>query len=440
MDSVTSLGFHIPELLMPAHGIHLETWCVVACDQYSAEPEYWQEVMKYVDGQASTLQAIYPEAFLGAIDHHQRIINIHHTMNRWLNDGTLKPLSDGLMTVERTMPDGNIRRGILLALDLEYYDYQRESTSLIRPTEGTIVDRLPPRVLIREKAPVEFPHIMVLIDDPDQQVIEPLFGMPNTPKYATPLMMQGGHVSGRIVDRDLALSHLNVTLGNLLHKAKASSPQRPLYAVGDGNHSLAAAKSIWESHKAAHPDSLNNNLALRYAMVEVVNLHDRGLDFKAIHRLIQGMNAHELLTQLQNWCTTQSIQLHHKTLSGLEGAIAWVEEDDGSSLRFVMMDQSVTIAFAVHESAYRLSVELLQSFLDHLTNHRAIDVEYIHGDATLYTLSQKTGHSGILLPALSRHHLFPAISQHGPLPRKAFSMGEAHEKRYYLEGRSLAIV
>ncbi|MEY2701273.1 MAG: hypothetical protein RIQ52_2028, partial [Pseudomonadota bacterium] len=427
------LGFRLPELLLPSSAVSLETWPVVACDQFSAEPDYWHKVALLVDTGPSTLQAIYPEAFLGAEDREQRIRTIHTTMHQWLTEGILQPQSDGLMTVARTLPDGRIRKGILLALDLEHYDYRLDSSSLIRPTEGTIVERLPARVSIREQAPVEFPHIMVLIDDPEQSVIEPLFGMESTGIYDTPLMLQGGSLRGRQVSCELATPHLMTSLDTLLQKARAASPARPLYAVGDGNHSLAAARVLWESIKATLSGN-NEEHPARYAMVELVNLHDEGLDFKAIHRLIQGMDAEALIAALQIWGEAQPITISRKILTSLDEATNWVEPHEDDALRFVVIDQKQITAFAMHGSVCRLAIELVQMFLDQMATDRAIEIEYIHGDATLYTLSQKEGHSGILLPALSRHHLFPAISQHGPLPRKAFSMGEAHEKRYYMEG------
>ena len=431
------LGFRLPELLLPSSTVSRETWPVVAWDQFSAEPDYWHEVGRKVGTGTSTLQAIYPEAFLGAEDKEQRIRAIHTTMHQWLAEGILQPQPDGLMTVARTLPDGRVRRGILLALDLEHYDYQPGSCSLIRPTEGTIVERLPARVSIREQAPVEFPHIMVLIDDPEQSVIEPLFGMESTGIYNTPLMLQGGHLHGRCVSGELALPHLQTALEALLLQAHAAAPSRPLYAVGDGNHSLAAAKALWESIKPTLSGSDAEHPA-RYAMVELVNLHDEGLDFKAIHRLIQDMDAEALIAALQVWGTAQGITIHREPLTSLDEATNWVERHEDDALRFVVIDQKQITAFAMHGSVCRLAIELVQMFLDQMTIDRAIEIEYIHGDETLYTLSQKEGHSGILLPALSRHHLFPAISQHGPLPRKAFSMGEAHEKRYYMEGRRIA--
>lgn len=445
MKRYQKAGCAVADVLLPREGVDLKKWAVVACDQFTSQPEYWKSVDDIVGDAPSTLRLIYPEVFLGEDDGSSRIHAIRATMQEYLDEEILEA-KEGLIYLERETGDG-IRRGVILALDLEQYDYSKGSTSLVRATEGTIVERLPPRMKIREGAPLEFPHIMVLIDDPTDQVIGPLAagkeGM--TQVYDFELMLESGHLSGWCVeDPELETSTMEALarLGEREVFEKRYSLEGKdypvlLYAMGDGNHSLATAKAIWEKVKseADDPDSVMDNPA-RYALVELVNVHDESLVFEPIHRvLFQIAEGKDLRGELR---THFEDRIELRDVETLEEMTSFVDSHSGSSHAFGMVTQEAYTVITVRDPAANLAVGTLQSFLDgFMQGSGAKELDYVHETAPVASLGQQSGNAGFYLPGMSKQELFESVILDGALPRKTFSMGESKDKRFYFEGRRL---
>ena len=429
--------FRMPSILLPRTGIDLSKWAVVACDQYTSEPDYWREAERIVGDAPSTLHLIFPEVYLGRPDAPARIARIQDTMRRYVAEGTFVA-REGPIYVERTIGD-RVRRGLMLELDLEQYDYRPDSTSAIRPTEGTIVERIAPRLEVRRGAELELPHILVLIDDPSRTVIEPLGAERDAlaPLYATGLMQGGGHVAGYAVDAaraERAAKALRALAAPRAFSERYGVPVNTppmLFAVGDGNHSLATAKACWESVKpAVAPDHPS-----RYALVEVENIHDPALDFAPIHRLLFGVTAdlrHALAEAFGARFTCTDVPSAAAMRERVQNAPPGrhVVGLVGPGARYGVVE--------VAEPASTLPVGTFQPFLDRfLGRGGAREVDYVHGDDTLERLATGAGCAGLHLPAMSKSDLLRMVVREGPLPRKTFSMGEAREKRYYVEARRI---
>lgn len=432
--------FRVPRTCLPQAGVDLARWAVVACDQYTSEPDYWQAVANLVGNAPSTLHLTFPEVYLGAADAPERIARIQATMRSYLAQGLLQE-REGAVYVERTVA-GRTRRGLLLELDLEHYDYGAASTSLIRPTEGTIVARLAPRIEVRRGAELELPHILVLIDDPGRTVIEPLAAVRATlpPLYQTPLMQGGGDLAGWAVP-EAAMQQAAAALRALgtpqacaaRYGLPADTPPM-LFAVGDGNHSLATAKAIWESQKASvglqHPS--------RHALVEVENIHDEALVFEPIHRVLFGveLNVRDALAQAFGGrlrCTdvpSAEAMRQRVQAAGASSPATQACGLVGPGARFSVVE--------IQDAPTPLVVGTVQAFIDGLlARGGAAEVDYVHGDDVLERLGQQPGHIGWHLPVLGKSELLGRVLRDGPLPRKTFSMGEAHEKRFYMEARRI---
>jgi hypothetical protein len=429
--------FRLPSLLLPASGIDLARWAVIACDQYTSQPDYWHAVERVVGDAPSTLHLMLPEIYLGAPDAPARIERIQATMRRYLRDGAFHA-HDGAVYVERTL-GGRVRRGVMLELDLVQYDFSHGSASPIRPTEGTMVERLAPRIAVRQGAELELPHILVLIDDPAGTVIEPL-GAERAARarlYDTELMLQGGHVAGYAIDASAA-RRMTAALHALADprafaQRYAVPPGTPvmLFAMGDGNHSLATAKSYWDriaaSVAADHP--------ARFALVEVVNIHDAALQFSPIHRVLFGVSA-DLRAALRDefgprvtFTDSPSAEAMRQRVDAAQGIrhAAGLVEPGG---RFSVVE--------VAEPASTLAVGTLQPFLDRfIARGGAENIDYVHGDDALVALASRHDAVGIHLPGLDKHDLLRMVVREGPLPRKTFSMGEADQKRFYIEARRI---
>ena len=413
-------GFFPADILLPAPQVDPARWAVVACDQYTSEPAYWQRVESRVGGAPSTLRITFPEVYLS--EGFDRVARIQAQMRRYLADGTLVPaVTDGFILVERTTRSG-ARLGLVGCVDLEQYDFSRGSTSLIRATEGTVLERIPPRVRIRTGAPLETPHVMLLLDDPHRTVIEPLYALRNqlSPLYDLELMENGGHLRGYRVDAPDLKEQLGAALASL--RADCGGL---LYAVGDCNHSLATARQCWlnlrptlsEAERAVHP--------ARYALVELVNLHDEALIFEPIHRVLFQVDAGDVLEGLRGFLRAHGAQLYEGEAQPGDQPLAFVSA-------------SGTVSLGVKHSPYALPVATLQQFLDaYLPAHPGAHIDYIHGDDVTRQLGMQEGNAGFLLGALDKFSLFPAVRRDGVLPRKTFSMGEACEKRYYMECRRI---
>ncbi len=431
-QDIEKIGLHIPKILLPKKGISLEKWAVVACDQYTAEPEYWQEVQQTVGNDPSTLHLIYPEVYLKESNKETRIQKINHTMNDYLKQNNWTE-HEGIIYLERTT-HGKTRQGLMVGLDLEKYDYSKGSQTLIRATEGTIVDRLPPRIKIRENAPVEVPHIMVLIDDPQKTVIEPLASGQKTLVYDFDLMMKGGNLKGFTLSKDLenqSVEKLTALANPTQYQAKYNLPSDTsdvlLYAMGDGNHSLATAKAIWEKTKNErgmdHPS--------RYALVELVNLHSDGLEFEPIHRILFGVSF-DIFAAMKNY--------YHDQLK-----IAEVQKEEMIKIVKTSTSQVFGLLFDNHyytveflKPPTNLTVGSLQQWLDSIVHANKVEeIDYVHGTDATVQIGMQSGNVGFFLPVLKEEELFPTVILDGALPRKTFSMGEAEEKRFYLEARKI---
>lgn len=428
-----SVGVLVPEILLPPQGTDMYKWAVVACDQFTSQKEYWEEARRIIGHAPSTLDLILPEAWLGAQDEQERIARIKEKMQEYLHNGTLVKQPQGFVLVERTAA-GNTRHGLVMALDLEKYDYSKGSGTLIRATEGTIVERIPPRLRIREGAAVELPHILVLIDDPEETVIEPLTAQAEKLPllYDTDLMLGGGHISGRLVSGEKEIMGVLEALTALSDKAafekKYGSKPVLLFAMGDGNHSLATAKANWEKIKATLPEEQREDHPARYALIELNNVHDKGIVFEAIHRNVFGIPGEKLVEALLQKLREQNGGAE----IGPEQAPAGGEKH---VIPFYYGDKSG--AFIVTEPAVQLAVGTLQNAIDAVLKELGGEVDYIHGIDVVKELARKPDTTGFLLPDMEKSELFPTVVYDGALPRKTFSMGEAAEKRYYMEARLL---
>lgn len=423
-------GFHIPEIMVPAEGADYSKWAVVACDQYTSEPEYWNSVEEIVGDAPSTLRLMLPELYLGGDDESARIAKIRESMKEYLDKGILRKLPAGCMLVKRTA-EGRSRLGLVIATDLEAYDYNKGSKSLTRATEGTVIERIPPRLRIREGAPIEMPHIMILIDDPDKSVIEPLVNAPGEEIYDTDLMMNGGHVTGTfIAEKDLESAR--AALSAMYDKARAKYGEGEIIfqAMGDGNHSLATAKANWENLKKTLTPEERENHPARYALCEIENIHDDGIIFEPIHRVIfaqKGQSGMDLVNETV------------EVLGTLNGK-AYLAEDAKNAPAGAFVIPYLTGGkkgvIIIESPKQKLEVGALQAALDVLVKERGdADVDYIHGTDAVENLASRPGNAGFLLPAMDKFMLFPAVAADGALPRKTFSIGEANEKRYYIESR-----
>ena len=419
------IALHVPSLLLPRADIPLETWSVIACDQYTSQPEYWEQVRRLVGDDPSTLQLIFPEAYLEETGREQTIAGINQRMQAYLKSGVLVEQRPGFMLVEREVGRATPRRGLVVALDLEQYDYRDGAQKLIRTTEGTDQNRLPPRIQVREKAPLETPHIMVLIDDPQQTVIEPLGEENLKLAYDFELMLGGGRLRGWHIDDGALIDEI---AGHIARLACGEPPM--IYAMGDGNHSFATARAVWERLKAEAKDERQiMNHPARYALAELVNVHDEGLEFAPIHRVVFGVD--DLLRAMEEGGFSRRTFARRD-----EWEAACGEAADGHHIPYISGTERGLLSIA--EPSFQLEVASLQASLDrYLDAHPRARLDYIHGENVLEQLTAEPDSIGFFLPAMDKRDLFKTIIVDGATPRKTFSLGEAAEKRYYLECRRL---
>ena len=440
------IGLSVPKILLPKKGVDLNKWSVVACDQYTSQPEYWSDVDKLVGDEPTTLRVTFPEVFLEDDNADERIKDINDTMEKYLADDILEEM-EGFVLLDRKTSQAESRKGLMVALDLEKYDYSVGSQTLIRATEGTIVDRLPPRVKIRENAKIEIPHIMVLIDDPECTVIEPLFEKDLEEVYNFELMMNSGHLKGYKIDDA-------ETINTIAEKLTAISQQEVfnknygvddkgvlLFAMGDGNHSLATAKNIWESKKAAAADkSTVMEDPARYALVELVNVHDEGLEFEPIHRVVFNVNPSQMIQNMEPYFSEQGSECSFELFteeSELNERVSELRREENVHVVVFISKESKGL-IKLKSPKLNLEVGNLQSFIDaYLEGQEEAYVDYIHGSDVVTDLGSKENNIGFYLPVLSKDELFKTVVLDGALPRKTFSMGEADEKRFYLETRKI---
>ena len=423
-DTFKKLGFYPADILLPKDA-DMSKWAVVACDQFTSQPEYWQAVEDYVGEAPSALRLILPEAKLNAPDVEARIGEINASMQRYLEEGVFKSLDHSMLYMERTQSDGKIRHGLIGMVDLEQYDFTPGSGALIRATEGTVLERIPPRVKVRKDAPIELPHVMLLIDDPDGTVIEPLTAerAAMEPVYDFPLQQGGGHLRGwKLTERQInavadALSEL-CTEEETERKYGLKNAAPLLFAVGDGNHSLATAKQCYENLKKVTSRNEWASLPARYALVEVVNNHDEALQFEPIHRVLFGVEPEQVLAALKAFYPG-----------------AYEGEGEGHTIAYTYEGHKGFIT--IPRPKVQLAVGSLQAFIDDYLRSHTGEVDYIHGDEVTDELGSKPGNIGFKVPGMGKEQLFKTVMADGVLPRKTFSMGHAQDKRYYVEARRI---
>jgi len=432
------IALQVPKILLPTEGLDMTKWAVVACDQFTSQPDYWLQVERLVSSNPSTFRLIFPEAFLEEKDSNIRIQNINSNMELYLERNLIKEHS-GFILVDRKTPQTPSRKGLIVSLDLEAYDYNKGSQTLIRSTEGTVIERLPTRIKIRENALIEIPHIMVLIDDPEKTVIEPLFKKQSQVVYDFDLMQNSGHIKGYKIDDETTLQEISTALEKLANPENFSKKYNSdkgvlLYAVGDGNHSLATAKAIWEKLKQNAIDKTEiMNHPARFALVELVNIHDDGLNFEPIHRVLFDVELSKVLTNLKNFFGKNLIYRMYNSEAEMN---KYTPTKDGiQSIPFLSGNQWGVLI--LQNPPHNLAVGSLQLFLDAYIKAKNIKVDYVHGTEAVKTLASKTNCIGFFLPKIKKTDLFKTVILDGTLPRKTFSMGEAEEKRFYLECRRI---
>ena len=456
MKKLEDFGMKVPEILLPAN-VDLSKWSVIACDQYTQDLDYWKKAEACAAGSPSTLNLILPEVYLNSPDKSERIAKIRQTMKEYLGttvpepvEGVFAPPFHGFIYLERKTAFGRMRKGLVAQIDLETYEWKPFSKANIRATEATIVERIPPRKEIRKGAPLELPHIMLLVNDKDDILVggSGTVAKKNAPLYDGQLMCNGGSITGWGLSSESELAGVTEAVSQIAEKNRAADGSTFLFAVGDGNHSLATAKAVWDEYKAeliagGAGDAELEACPVRYALVEIVNIYDTGLTFEPIHRVIFNIDVAGLINYLA------------KELDGTVSEVAGAAE----------LEDAVKASWADFGFAYReastgaqkyvllktnikeLAVARLQPKIDEFlkgasgaggaAGTTAPEIDYIHGSEEVLKLGERDNAVGILLPPIAKDSFFETINGRGPLPRKSFSMGEADEKRFYLECRRL---
>ncbi len=402
------IGFKPADILIP-YNVDMGKWSVVACDQYTSEPKYWKQVEKIVGENPSALHITFPEIYLSD-DNSGRISKINNTMEEYIKKGIFKEYKNAFIYTERVIGGGKVRHGIVGAVDLEAYDFGKNSKSLIRATEGTVIERIPPRVKIRENALLESPHIMILIDDDKKEIIEKIDKTTLEKVYDFDLMMDSGHITGYLI------KNTDVICAKFEKLLETQGENPLLFAMGDGNHSLATAKTCWENIKKEIPESEWVNHPARYALAEIVNIHDESMEFEPIHRVVFEVNPEDIINEFL------------KCENGILG------EGEGQQIKVVYGENKKVISIA--NPSHTLEVGTLQKFLDEYIKKQG-KIDYIHGEDVVISLASNPDSIGFILPGMDKSDLFKAIENDGVLPRKTFSIGEAKEKRFYLECRCI---
>ncbi len=408
MDAWNGLSVRPGTFLLPGEGTDFGKWAVVACDQYTAQPDKWEQADRIAGEAPSALRLIIPEAYLEESE--TRVPAVQKAMEDYLREGVLKETVRGMVLLARTTQSGT-RLGLVLTVDLEDYDFAADSKSPIRPTEGTILSRIPPRQKVRRGASLELSHVLLLCDDPGRTVIEPVYANRGSlrPLYDTTLMLDGGRAQGWAVGDGETLDRIRDAIAAL----RRNTPEDGiLFAVGDGNHSLATARAHWLEVKKTLPEDEQADHPARYAMVELNNIYDSALIFEPIHRILFGVTVEETLEMLA------------------EAGLAEETEHPDLTLVTEAGDRRFRITRPLHD----LPVGTVQQLLD---RRKDLKLDYVHGEDAVRQIVRQEKAVGILLPPMDKSMLFPAVKNGGPLPRKTFSMGEANEKRYYLEARKI---
>ena len=396
-----------PHILLPRPGVDLTSFAVIACDQFTSNLDYWKEVEKLTKNKPSTYHMMFPEAYLGKVDEEKYIENINKNIQGYLDDGVLVDQGECFILVDRKTNVVERRLGLVISIDLEDYTYQKGVKSLIRASEATIVERIPPRLKIRENAPVELPHILFLFDDVDRSIIESLYKDRSKLEkvYDFELNQDGGHLTGyKVTNTDEVIAKFEALL--------KKNNNGLLFIVGDGNHSLATAKAHWDKIKVNLSEEERKSHPARFALVEAMNIYDEGLIFEPIHRLLFNVKD-DFLVGLK------------EKLSGDFVSFAYTKEKGKMELR---MPKNAPMCY-----------KIIQSYIDeYLASHKEVSIDYIHDESELLDCANKNpGSLAIAMPALTKGDVFDYIAADDVLPRKSFSMGHATEKRYYLESKKI---
>lgn len=444
MRTLKDFGVAVPEILLPKK-TDTNTWSVIACDQYTQNSEYWKNVETIVGDKPSTLNLILPEIYLNATDKEVRIQKIRNTMKKYEADGVFSEPKKEFIYIERKTAYGRTRHGLLVAIDLDSYEWKPFSSALIRATEATILERIPPRKEIRKGAPLELPHIMLLVNDADHILVEKTGELVKKSgaksEYDGGLMQNGGSITGWGISSDAEIKNIEKVLNQIAEKNTGKDGSTFLFAVGDGNHSLATAKTVWEEYKkelkdSGKTDSEIEKSRVRYALVEIVNIYDSGLTFEPIHRVLFGAKAKPLAEFLKGKLDGKISEC--KSEEELSKAVKNSVADFG----FVSTENGKTSYILLETNIAELAVARLQPEIDaFIAEQKAagekLDIDYIHGSDEVFSLGKKEGTVSVLLPPIAKESFFATINERGPLPRKSFSMGEADEKRFYMECRKL---
>lgn len=419
MRTISELGFAVPDILIPQQGTDFKKWAVIACDQYTSEPEYWKNCEKEVGDAPSTLNLVLPEVYLGTGKETEKLDSIAKTAGKYLDDGILTSIGTGFILVDRATELHPSRKGLMAAIDLEGYSFEPGNKNICRATEGTVLSRIPPRVRIRANSPLELPHIMILIDDPKGLTIEKAFDMAASeglkPLYDTDLMLGSGHIKGTFIPDGSAIAE---SIVNGLSSLKSANSDGLLFLVGDGNHSLASAKAHWENIREGLSEDEKKDHPARFALAEIVNIHDKGLDFEPIHRVIFNISGDEFIAKAMEYFKDSGIELNGDT--------------NGKQSFTVVCEGSADVTVSLSNPPHTLAVGSVQMMIDSL----GLECDYIHGEDSVRNLATK-GNTGVLVPAISKDTFFGTVEKEGVFPRKTFSMGEAFEKRFYLEAKKI---
>lgn len=410
-------------ILLPKKEIDMTKWSVVACDQYTSEPEYWEKVESIVGDNPSTLRLTLPEIFLEEENVEERISKINSTMQEYIDNNIFDEYKDTMLYIERTQKDGRVREGIIAMVDLEDYNFEVGSESLIRATEKTVIERIPPRLKVRENALLELPHIMILIDDEKKEIIEELKNKVNEEDkvYDFDLMGNGGHIKGFKLNEE-AINDIENKIELLADKTSFEKRYDVkdkgvlLFAMGDGNHSLATAKTNYENIKKELSEEEYLNHPSRYALVELVNLHSEALEFEPIHRVIFDTDVDNLIKSLYEYYDIN---------------------EEGNGEYFELVTKDIDKKLYISNPKSNISVGSIQIFLDEYLKENKGKIDYIHGDETTKNMGMQDNNVAILFDVMKKEELFKTVILDGALPRKTFSMGHSYDKRYYLESRKI---
>lgn len=434
-DTLSKMGVKIPQILFPKE-LNTYTWATIACDQFTQSREYWKKVQDTVGDKPSTVKITFPEVYLGDPDKKERIKKIKAEMRKYMNEGFFAPSEKEMIYLERTTKYGRVRHGLITSIDLETYEWKPFSKSLIRATEATLVERLPPRMDIRREACIETPHIMLLVNDPEHCLVEATGELVKNkpPRYSGKLMQNSGSIKGWAIKSKEEIGFFTKSLQKVAKNNTEKDGSTFLFAVGDGNHSLATAKAIWNEYKKNHPKDTNGSL--RYALIEIVNIYDTGLTFEPIHRCLFKLSNEDFIKYLCNSLKGKLVPMN--TFEDMKKEV----EHSFANFGFTYTKEGNTQYILLQTDIKDLLISRLQPAIDeYLEANRPQDmkqcIDFIHGADESLRLGKQEGVISILLPPINKDSFFSTIDGKGPLPRKSFSMGEADEKRFYLECRRI---